>query len=138
MLAISLYFLCIAIPFAGGIFGTWLTISSNVFKSQSDLSFSALMVEHWKNFLKIHIKENGDLEVYAVGLQKVPKQWIKDCKWDGHRSKREKDDSKPTWSWDRPSKWVPLRDSKAFQPQIVDYTCIKKRQIDTSWSQGIK
>ena len=131
MLAISLYFICVAIPFAGGIFGTWLTISSNFFKSQANLSFSALMIEHWKNFIKLHIKENGDLEVFAIGLQSVPTKWIKDEKWDGRQSKRKKQGSKPTWAWDRPSKWVPMKDSKAFQPQIVDYTCIQKRQINT-------
>lgn len=130
MLAISLYFLCVAIPFAGGIFGTWLTVSSNVFQSQANLSFSALMFEHYKNFLKLHIKENGELEVFAIGLQKVPTKWCKDSQWDGRRSKWQKQE--PTWLWEKPSKWIPQKDMKVFQPQIVDYTCIAKRQISKS------
>mmetsp|Transcript_9815 Transcript_9815/g.10864 ORF Transcript_9815/g.10864 Transcript_9815/m.10864 type:complete len:1205 (-) Transcript_9815:65-3679(-) len=132
IVAISLYFVCVAIPFAGGIFGGWLTITSNVFKSQSDLAFSALMVEHWKNFLKLHIKDNGDLEVFAIGLQKVPTNWTKDSKWDGRRTKRQKNNDSPTWSWNRPSKWVPVKNSKSCNPRIVDYTCIRKRRINTS------
>lgn len=130
LLGISLYFICVAIPFAGGIFGLWLTIESNIFRSQADLSSSALMVEHWKNFCKLHIKENGDLEVFAIGLQKVPTEWIKDDKWDGQRLRSGTNPS-PSWTWKRPSKWIPLKDNKTFQPQIVDYTCIKKRQIRT-------
>jgi hypothetical protein len=129
MIAISLYFFCVAIPLAGGIFGSWLTVTSNVFKSQSDLSFSALMVEHWKNFLKLHIKANGDLEVFAIGLQRVPTKWIKDDNWSGRRCKKQKDE--PSWSWKKPSKWTSLNKSKAFRPQIVDYTCVQKRQINT-------
>lgn len=89
------------------------------------------MWEHYKNFLKLHVKDDGDLEVFAVGLKKVPTQWIQDSKWDGHRAKRHKQSSEPTWKWSRPSKWIPLKETQAHQPQIVDCICIKKRQIDT-------
>lgn len=130
MVAITMFFVCAALPLAGGIFGTWLTVSSNVFKCQGDLSSSALMVEHWKNFLKLHITQNGDLELFAIGLQKVPSRWIKDKNWDGHNSKLMQHN--PTWSWKRPSKWVPADLSVAYQPEIVDFTRIHKRQIMTS------
>ena len=129
MFGISLYFICVAIPFAGWIFGSWLTLSSNVFKSQADLTFSALMIEHWKNFVKLHIKDDGDLEVFAIGLQKVPTQWVKDVHWDG-RHTSQKQGCIPSWKWKRPSKWVPLKESKVYQPQLVDYSCIHKRQTN--------
>ena len=29
-------------------------------------------------FVKLHIEENGELEVFAIGLKKVPIKWVKD------------------------------------------------------------
>ena len=28
-------------------------------------------------FVKLHIEENGELEVFAIGLKKVPIKWVK-------------------------------------------------------------
>ena len=77
--------------------------------------------EHWKNFLRMHINEAGDLEIFSIGLHRVPKKWIKDPSWGG-----KKKTTTPSWSWKRPSKWIPQPNSKNCMPVVVDYTKIKK------------
>eukprot|EP00565_Helicotheca_tamesis_P008340 CAMPEP_0185739000 /NCGR_PEP_ID=MMETSP1171-20130828/34377_1 /TAXON_ID=374046 /ORGANISM="Helicotheca tamensis, Strain CCMP826" /LENGTH=314 /DNA_ID=CAMNT_0028410415 /DNA_START=350 /DNA_END=1294 /DNA_ORIENTATION=+ len=130
--SISLYFITFAIPFAGNLFGTWLALSLNVFKAQYEGGFASLRMQHWKNFLKLHIKDNGDLEVYSIGLHRVPQNWIKDPLWNSSNSHKNKDrsnrnDCVPTWQWNTPSKWIPEKKSKKFTPEVVDFTCIQKR-----------
>ena len=126
LVGITLYYVFIAVPMAGNIFGTWLAVSLNIFKCQCDLAFSSLQIQHYKNFLKLHIKEDGELEVFAIGLQKVPTAWVKDPAYEEMESKF---DGRPSWSWKYPSKWIPAKRSKYHTPQIVDYVCIPKRRI---------
>jgi len=134
--AIFLYFVLLAIPAAGGVFGTWLALTLNIFKAQYNEGFSSLRIEHWKNFLKLHVNKKGDLEMYALGLRRVPKHWVKDPQWDGNvlakarRGGFDKIDNKtsvPSWAWRKPSKWIPRRESRKFTPEIIDFALIPKR-----------
>ena len=145
--AISLYFACLAIPLAGNVMGTWLALTLTWFRAQYNEGFSSLRMPHWKNFVRLHIQENGDLEVFAIGLQRVPKRWMKDPRWDGSKvAKRRRqeehlldkqqrdrtyaiDADAPSWTWERPSKWIPKGNSKRYTPQLIDYTCIPKRDV---------
>jgi len=144
LLSIFLYFVVLAIPVAGSIFGTWLALMNCLLKAQCDMAFSALRCPHWKNFLRLHIKKNGDLEVFAVGLDRVPKRWIRDPRWDGRRAAcgararqaRAKSESFvaapgdiPSWAWGRPSKWIPERPSAKEAPRVIDYVCIPKQSV---------
>ena len=125
---VTLYFIFVAVPMAGSIFGTWLAVSLNIFKSQCDLAFSSLQIQHYKNFVKLHIKENGELEVFAIGLKKVPIKWVKDPNFvDRHARRRKTFD--PSWSLNHPSKWIPKNPAKNQDPRIIDYVCIPKRRI---------
>lgn len=126
--AMTIYFIFLAVPMAGGIFGGWITLCLCVFGTQCDLGFSSLMHEHYKNYMKLRVKHNGDLEVYAIGLKKVPTQWMKDPNWD---QTKKGSTSTPSWAWARPSKWIPSKEHKNFKPQIVDHICIPKRRIQT-------
>mmetsp|Transcript_9644 Transcript_9644/g.11947 ORF Transcript_9644/g.11947 Transcript_9644/m.11947 type:complete len:526 (-) Transcript_9644:28-1605(-) len=85
-----LYFCVFAIPLAGGVFGAWLALTLNVFKAQYNEGFSSLRIEHWKNFLKLHITKHGELEVFGIGLSRVPKRWMKDDEWDGSKEALQK------------------------------------------------
>ena len=141
--SISMYFIVIAIPCAGAIFGSWLALTLNVFKSQYNEGFSSLRIQHWKNVLKCHVKSNGDLEVYGLGLDRVPKSWVKDAAWGGSafeckRRERERQAAElrgekqergdiPSWRWERPSKWVPEKGNFRHVPRIIDHTVISKR-----------
>jgi hypothetical protein len=77
-------------------------------------------MEHWKNFLRLHIDNKGDLEVFAIGLNRVPKKWRKDPSWDGDEHGVAAKLKTPSWMWESPSKWVPWRSSEKFTPQIID------------------
>ena len=88
--AVTLYYIFMAVPIAGSIFGTWLAVSLNIFKSQCDLAFSSLQIQHYKNFVKLHIKDDGELEIFAIGLRKVPTKWVKDHKFDDCNSRKKR------------------------------------------------
>ena len=106
--SLAAYFFGLTIPIAGLVFGTWLTITLIVFKAQHNEGFSSLRIQHWKNVLKCHVTPDGDLEVserlseeaprklfantkkfatrviqiFALGLDRSPKLWLKDKDWD--------------------------------------------------------
>ena len=126
--AISLYFVIFAVPIAGNVFGTWLALSLNVFNCQYDEGFSSLRMEHWKNFLKFNVGSNGDLEIFTIGLQRVPKSWKKDPHWGGNCNNlngKEATSTAPSWSLSTPSKWIPRRNTKKFLPEVIDHVKIK-------------
>lgn len=125
--AVFLYFAIMAVPTAGGVFGTWLAIMLNVFRNQYNEGFSSLRIPHWKNFLKIHIDDDGELEVYCVGLHRVPLRWARDPEWSEMGDKENPAKGMPSWQQKRPSKWIPFKDSPKFQPEVVDYVRISKR-----------
>jgi hypothetical protein len=57
--------------------GIYLALSLNVFHRHWNEAFSALKIPHWKNFLRLRIDEQGDLTIFAVGLERVPQKWAK-------------------------------------------------------------
>ena len=120
--AIGLYFVIFAVPIAGNVFGSWLALSLNLLNCQYDEGFSSLRMEHYKNFLKFNIDKNGDLDLYAIGLKRVPKHWKRDPKWLGLRKEAS---IAPSWSLKSPSKWVPWRNSKKFLPEVIDHIKLK-------------
>ncbi|HEV2802411.1 MAG TPA: metallophosphoesterase [Pyrinomonadaceae bacterium] len=57
------------------IMGAYLLFSMNFFGRHSNEAFSSLAIEDWKNFLRLHINESGDLTIYPVGIRRVPRKW---------------------------------------------------------------
>jgi hypothetical protein len=55
------------------IMGVYLLISLNLFRQHQNEAFSALRIKNYKNFLRIHIKADGSLEVYPVGVPHLGK-----------------------------------------------------------------
>jgi hypothetical protein len=41
-----------------------------------DEAFSALRIPHYKSFLRLHIDEAGVLELFTIGLRKIPRRYI--------------------------------------------------------------
>lgn len=72
-LSFLLYMWILSTPIVSFVFGSYLTICLNVFDSHVSEAFSSLRIEDYKNFLRMHIKSNGDLEIYVVGIDIVPK-----------------------------------------------------------------
>jgi hypothetical protein len=68
-----------AITFAVGgvvgslIMGLYLLISVQVFGRHSEQAFAALRVEDYKSWLRIKIDAMGDLTIYAMGIERVPR-----------------------------------------------------------------
>jgi hypothetical protein len=61
--------------FGSLIMGIYLLLSMNFFGRHSNEAFSSLAVEDWKNFLRLHINEDGDLTIYPIGIRRVPRKW---------------------------------------------------------------
>ena len=57
------------------VMGVYLLISLNVFGRHSEQAFSALRIEDFKLFLRIHIDRAGALSIYPIRIDKVPRRW---------------------------------------------------------------
>ncbi len=75
------FILSALLTFVGGflvgpfIMGLYLTVSVNRFGAHSNEAFISLAVPDWKNFLRLRIDKAGQLTVYPVGLERVPRKW---------------------------------------------------------------
>ena len=55
--------------------GLYLLVSLNVFGRHSNEAFSALRIEDYKNFLRLHIAKDGSLTIFPIGIERVPRRW---------------------------------------------------------------
>ncbi|KAL0917207.1 hypothetical protein M5K25_012255 [Dendrobium thyrsiflorum] len=77
-----LYFWVLSTPVVSLIFGCYLYICINWFHIHFDEAFSSLRIANYKAFTRFHITKNGDLEVFTLAVDKVPKEWKLDPDWD--------------------------------------------------------
>jgi hypothetical protein len=89
------------------IMGLYLLVSMNRFRRHAG-EFSALKCEDYKSWLRMHVAPNGDLRIYAIGIDAVPRAWK---------------GAKPTW--EAPSLLVSA-DAKATLPRLVDFAETKR------------
>ncbi len=61
---------------AGTIMGIYLFIAHRIFYFHSEAAASCNRIEDYKNFLRFHLDKNGQLNVYAMGISKVEKDWV--------------------------------------------------------------
>ena len=57
------------------IMGIYLLLSLNLFGRHSNEAFSALAIEDYKNFLRMHLAPDGTLTIYPIKLERVPRAW---------------------------------------------------------------
>lgn len=76
------WFACVLIvPALGGYFigaiimGFYLFVSLHILGRHDNEAFSALKIEDYKSFLRIHIDKNGALRIYPIKIEKVPRVW---------------------------------------------------------------
>jgi len=87
--SVALLLIMVAGWIAGSIiFGIYLFISQYFFGRHSEESFSAIRIQDYKNFLRMHIKKDGTLTIYPVKIEKVPRKWR-----DRSKTEREKTNS---------------------------------------------
>jgi hypothetical protein len=63
----------------GIIMGLYLWISLNLFRIHQTESFSSMRIQDYKNFLRMHVTEEG-LTIYPIKLERVGKKWRKVAK----------------------------------------------------------
>ncbi|XP_021912266.1 uncharacterized protein LOC110826004 [Carica papaya] len=79
---VFLYFWVFSTPVVSLVFGSYLYICINWLHIHFDEAFSSLRIANYKSFTRFHIKPDGDLEVFTLAVDKVPKEWKLDPDWD--------------------------------------------------------
>ncbi|KAL5993028.1 hypothetical protein ACLOJK_013948 [Asimina triloba] len=77
-----LYFWVFSTPVVSLVLGSYLYICINWFHIHFDEAFSSLRIANYKAFTRFHITKDGDLEVFTLAVDKVPKEWKLDPDWD--------------------------------------------------------
>jgi len=88
--------------------GIYLLISLNVFGRHDQEAFSALKIQDYKNFLRMHIAADGSLTIYPIKLEKIPRRW---------RHRRKDEETKTN------SLLVPVGGS---QPELIESPIVLK------------
>ena len=58
--------------------------------------------------MRIHVTRDGDLEIFSLGIDRVPKLWREDPSWRGPLGAGG-NDTDPSWDLQYPSRWMPAR-----------------------------
>ena len=59
-----------------GLMGLYLYISARCYR-MLDKAYAALRIEDWKSFVRIHVRKDGALTIYPVGIHRVPRRWAR-------------------------------------------------------------
>ncbi|KAF4366336.1 hypothetical protein G4B88_012806 [Cannabis sativa] len=123
--SVFLYFWVFSTPIVSLVFGSYLYICVNWLHVHFDEAFSSLRIANYKAFTRFHITKDGDLEVFTLAVDKVPKEWKLDPDWDGEPNLPHQQSHCRKF----PSKWsadVPHQDP-INTVKIVDQFVVKKR-----------
>ncbi|KAI3431250.1 Bet_v_1 domain-containing protein [Psidium guajava] len=122
--SVFLYFWVFSTPVVSLVFGSYLYICINWLHLHFDEAFSSLRIANYKGFTRFHINSEGDLEVYTLVVDKVPKEWKLDPDWDGEPKQTQQLSHRRKF----PSKWsstAPLQDP-VKTVRIVDHFVINR------------
>jgi len=109
------YFWLFAAPASIFVLGCYLALSVGLLGTHFDEGFSSLRVKDFKGFVRIRISEEGDMEVYSLGMKKIPTIWAEDPRWvreqgAGHASAwGGGGHTLPSHHAEHPSRWVPVK-----------------------------
>ena len=121
-----IWYWILACPVVSTVIAGYLWLSVGFLNMHWNEGFSSLQHTGYKNFVKMKIKKNGDLEMYVVGIDVVPTNWTKDVL----RKKKEKVNcgaeergvngifSEQHHYLKRPSKWVKSVNGKPSKKEI--------------------
>ncbi|KAK3442595.1 hypothetical protein EUGRSUZ_B02927 [Eucalyptus grandis] len=79
--SVFVYFWVFSTPVVSLVFGSYLYICVNWLHLHYDEAFSSLRIADYKGFTRFHIDKKGDLEVYTLAVDEVPKDWNPDPDW---------------------------------------------------------
>jgi Calcineurin-like phosphoesterase len=93
------------------IMGLYLLLSLNFWGRHGNEAFSSLGIEDFKNFIRLHINEKGDLTIYPIGIRRVPRKW-----------KDRESGTGPELISDDP---------KATKPELIELPILMQRAVNT-------
>ncbi|KAF8410026.1 hypothetical protein HHK36_002546 [Tetracentron sinense] len=122
--SVFLYFWVFSTPFVSLVFGSYLYICINWLHIHFDEAFSSLRIANYKSFTRFHITPDGDLEVFTLAVDKVPKEWRLDPDWDGEA----KQPQQLSHLREFPSKWsaAAAQQDPLATVKIVDHFVIQQ------------
>ncbi|XP_050364199.1 uncharacterized protein LOC126782895 [Argentina anserina] len=133
--SVFLYFWVFSTPVVSLVFGSYLYICINWLHIHFDEAFSSLRIANYKSFTRFHISTDGDLEVYTLAVDKVPKEWKLDPDWDAEPKQPQQMSHRRKY----PSKWsakAPPQDP-LHNVKIVDQFVIRRTdKADVAGSDG--
>ncbi|KAL0323083.1 UNVERIFIED_CONTAM: hypothetical protein Sangu_1927600 [Sesamum angustifolium] len=121
--SVFLYFWVFSTPIVSLVFGSYLYICINWFHIHFDEAFSSLRIANYKSFTRFHITSKGDLEVFTLAVDKVPKAWKLDPSWDSESKLPHSHSYRRTF----PSKWraVSPQQDPVSTVRIVDHFVVE-------------
>ncbi|KAG5410732.1 hypothetical protein IGI04_007051 [Brassica rapa subsp. trilocularis] len=124
--SVFLYFWVFSTPVVSLVFGSYLYICINWLHIHFDEAFSSLRIANYKSFTRFHIKENKDIEVFTLAVDKVPKDWKLDKDWDAE----PKQSGVMSHKREFPSKWCAssAQQDPVATVKVVDYFLIHRSQ----------
>ncbi|KAK6130929.1 hypothetical protein DH2020_035331 [Rehmannia glutinosa] len=121
--SVFLYFWVFSTPIVSLVFGSYLYVCINWLHLHFDEAFSSLRIANYKSFTRFHINSKGDLEIFTLAVDKVPKAWKVDPCWEGETKLAQ------NLSYRRrfPSKWrsVSSQQDPVNTVRIVDHFVIQ-------------
>ncbi len=70
----------LGVNFVGGVLvgsivmGMYLFLASNLFGAHLDHAFAALRIKNFKHFLRFHVRHDGVLEIFPIGVPTIPRE----------------------------------------------------------------
>jgi hypothetical protein len=61
--------------------GAYLMIGANIFGAYTDEAFSGLRIQDYKHFLRFRIGPRGTLEIFPIGIERVPRDGEDRCQY---------------------------------------------------------
>lgn len=98
------------------IMGIYLLLSLNFFGRHGNEAFSVISVEDWKNFVRLHINEKGELTIYPIGIKTVPRKWKERTEGTGPK--------------------LVADDPRATDPQLIEWPIVMRK--DTTTDTGVQ
>ncbi|KAJ9186698.1 hypothetical protein P3X46_002243 [Hevea brasiliensis] len=133
--SVFLYFWVFSTPVVSLVFGSYLYICINWFHIHFDEAFSSLRIANYKAFTRFHINKDGNLEVFTLAVDKIPKEWKLDSQWDAEPKQPQQMSHHRRF----PSKWraVTSQQDPLNTVKIVDHFVIQQTEnSDIGASKG--
>ncbi|KAG6549218.1 hypothetical protein Mapa_009204 [Marchantia paleacea] len=123
--SVFLYYWVFSTPVVSLVFGSYLYCCINWFHLHFDEAFSSLRIANYKSFSRCHITAKGDLEVYTLAVDKVPKEWALDPHWEAEQATQR---GALSHSLEYPSQWTPvgLYKERNCNVRVIDHFVIER------------